>query len=81
MLIKVKATGKSRAEIIQITEIFKGKIVSVHKSELGIELSGSAQKVSDFINMMADFGIIEIARTGRVAISRNPGATAQYSAN
>ncbi|MFZ2658152.1 MAG: acetolactate synthase small subunit [Victivallales bacterium] len=79
MLIKVKAAGKNRAEVIQITEIFNGKIVSVHKSELGIELSGSSQKISDFINMMTEFGIIEIARTGRVAISRNPGATESYS--
>ncbi len=81
MLIKVKATGKNRAEVIQITEIFKGKIVSVHKDELGIELSGPSQKITDFTNMMTEFGIIEIARTGRVAISRNPGATASYSQN
>ncbi len=79
MLIKVKASGKNRAEVIQITEIFQGKIVTVHKDELGIELSGSAQKISDFINMMKEFGIIEIARTGRVAVCRNPGATENYS--
>ena len=79
MLIKIKATGKNRAEAIQITDIFQVKIVTVHKDELGISLSGPAQKIEDFINMMSDFGIIEIARTGRVAISRNPGATENYS--
>ncbi|HBC86146.1 MAG TPA: acetolactate synthase small subunit [Lentisphaeria bacterium] len=79
MLIKVKASGRNRAEVIQITEIFQGKIVTVHKNELGIELSGSAQKIEDFINMMKDFGVIELARTGRVAIARNPGDSANYS--
>ncbi len=78
-MIKVKTNSKTRAEIIQITEIFGGKIISVHKDELGIELSGRATKIQDFENLMSDFGIIEIAKTGRVAISRKPGATEQYS--
>lgn len=79
MLIKVKALAKSRPEIMQITEIFGGKIVSVQKDEVGIEISGRAQKIRDFENLMEEFGIIEIARTGRVAISRRPGATEPYS--
>jgi len=77
-LLKVKAGKGSRAEIIQIVEIFGGKILSVHKDELGIEIQGRAPEIENFISLMKDFGIIEIARTGRVAISRNPGVTEEY---
>ncbi len=77
-LVKVKAKKGDRPEIMQIVEIFGGKILSVHKEELGVEIYGSAAKIENFIDLMRDFGIIEIARTGRVAISRNPGATEYY---
>ncbi len=79
ILMKIKTTSKTRGDIIQITEIFGGKIILVHKDELGIELAGRAAKLEDFINLMNEFGIIEIARTGRVAFSRKPGATEDYS--
>lgn len=79
ILIKVAATKKERSEIIQITKIFDGKIVNVHKSELVIELSGKGDKIQNFIDMMSDFEIIELVRTGRVAISRQPGPTEDYS--
>lgn len=75
LLIKVKSSARNRSEIIQITEIFGGKIVGVHPHELAIELSGRAAKIESFIAMMQDFSIIEIARTGRVAIPRQPGAS------
>jgi acetolactate synthase-1/3 small subunit len=75
MLIKIKTNAKNRGEVIQITEIFGGKIVGVHAHELAVELSGRASKIEDFIALMHGFGIIEIARTGRVAISRQPGIT------
>ena len=78
-LIKVKAPHKNKSEIIQLTEIFGGKIVSVHKNELGIELSGEACSIENFLKLMDDFGIIEVARTGRVAISRDAGVTEDYS--
>ncbi len=78
-LIKVKAPHKNKSEIIQLTEIFGGKIVSVHKDELGIELSGEAHAIENFLKLMDDFGIIEVARTGRVAISRDAGVTEDIS--
>ncbi|HBM16117.1 MAG TPA: acetolactate synthase small subunit [Lentisphaeria bacterium] len=73
LLIKVNATAATRSELMQITEIFKGKIVNVHESELTIELSGRGEKIDAFIKMMAGFGIIDLARTGKVAIGRKPG--------
>lgn len=75
VLIKVGVTSKKRSEIIQITEIFKGKIVNVLKNEITIEFSGNGEKIDTFIDLLSEFGIIEIVRTGRVAISRNAGKT------
>lgn len=78
ILLKVRVNSKNRSEIIQITEIFKGKIVSVHKDELTIELSGDGRKIENFIELISEFKIIELVRTGRVAISREPGVTEEY---
>jgi len=71
-LIKVHVTdANKKSQIIQLVEIFEGKIVTVHKNELGIELSGRAGKVNDFVALLADFGEIKLARSGRVALSRD----------
>ncbi|MCF7791948.1 MAG: acetolactate synthase small subunit [Victivallales bacterium] len=78
ILLKVENTTENRSEIMQIIEVFKGKIVNVHINEITVELSGRSAKIDAFINLMEAFGIIEIARTGRVAISRKPGATQEY---
>ena len=79
VLVKVGVTSKTRSDIIQITEIFKGKIVNVLKKEITIEFSGNGEKINTFIDLLSEFGIIEIVRTGRVAISRNAGKTEDYS--
>ncbi len=79
VLIKLKTESpEARSHAIQLTEIFKGKIVVVNPGELGIEISGKADKIDNFISLVKDFGIVEIARSGRVAISRNCGATDRY---
>jgi len=71
-LIKVHVTdANKKSQIIQLVEIFEGKIVTVHKNELGIELSGRATKLNDFVALLADFGEIKVARSGRVALSRD----------
>ncbi|MFA6715219.1 MAG: acetolactate synthase small subunit [Victivallales bacterium] len=67
--VHVEDAGK-KSQIIQLVEIFEGKIVTVHKSELGIELSGRAEKINDFVTLLNDFGEIKLARSGRVALSR-----------
>jgi len=79
VLIKIGVSKKDRSEIIQITKIFGGKIVNVHKNEIAIELSGKGNKVQNFVDLLSDFNIIEVVRTGRVAISRQPGVTEDYS--
>ncbi len=69
-LIKVNATAATRSEIIQIVEIFRAKIVDVSKSTLTVEISGATDKVEALEDMLKQFGIKEIVRTGTIAIER-----------
>jgi acetolactate synthase I/III small subunit len=69
-LIKVTATASTRAEIIQIVEIFRANIVDVSKNTLTIEISGGTDKVAALEDMVRGFGIKEIVRTGTIAIER-----------
>ncbi len=69
-LIKVNATAATRSEIIQIVEIFRAKIVDVSKNTLTVEISGATDKVEALEDMLKQFGIKEIVRTGTIAIER-----------
>ena len=71
-LIKVTAPPAQRAEIINIVEIFRAHIVDVNKETMIIELTGEESKIDAMCEMLEDYGIKEIVRTGRVAISRSP---------
>ena len=78
-LIKVKAENhEQRSQILQLVEIFEGKIVLVHTNELGIELHGRADKIDNFIELIKDYEIVETARSGRVAISRTSGKSEDF---
>ena len=69
-LVKVQSTPTTRMEIMQISEIFRTKVVDVSPKTLTIEATGTQLKVDAIINMLKPFGIKELARTGRVAIKR-----------
>lgn len=69
-LIKVSATAANRSEIIQIVEIFRAKIVDISKATITIEISGGTDKVEALEEMLKQFGIKEIVRTGTIAIER-----------
>ena len=75
LLIKVKADGQARGEIMQMVEIFGARIVDVTSDVLLIEMTGSREKVGSFIEVLAPFGIVEQMRTGRLAMSRGRRAT------
>jgi acetolactate synthase-1/3 small subunit len=75
LLIKVKADAQSRAEIMQMVEIFGATIVDVTSEVLLIEMTGARDKVGAFIDLVAPFGIVELMRTGRLAMSRGRKAT------
>ncbi|MDK2810520.1 MAG: acetolactate synthase small subunit [Petroclostridium sp.] len=69
-LIKVNANSTTRSEIIQIVDIFRAKIVDVSKNTLTIEMTGSGDKIAAFEEMLKQFGIKEMVRTGTIAIER-----------
>ncbi len=75
IIIKISASSTSRSEIMQITDIFNGKVVNVNSDEITAELSGRSEKINAFVKLIEPFGIVELARTGRVALSRQPGIT------
>jgi acetolactate synthase-1/3 small subunit len=70
VLIKVGADAKARAEIMQICDIFRAKIVDVAHKALTVELTGNESKISAFLDLMEPFGIRDITRTGKVAMAR-----------
>jgi acetolactate synthase-1/3 small subunit len=70
VLAKVKVDSKTRAEVMQITDIFRAKIVDVQPATLTIEVTGNESKVEKFIDLMRTFGIVELTRTGQVALPR-----------
>lgn len=70
-LIKLRTAGREeQSQIIQLVEIFHGTIVSVSRGEIGVEIAGKSDRLDNFIELVRDFGIIEMARSGRVAIAR-----------
>lgn len=70
MLLKLKATPADRLEIQSLVEIFRGRIVDVGPDAIMIEISGQEKKVEAFIEAVRDYEIIELARTGRIALVR-----------
>jgi acetolactate synthase I/III small subunit len=67
--------GDSRAQVMQFTEIFRGKTVDVSKRSVTVEVTGTDDKIEAFEQMVRPFGLIEMVRTGEVAVSRGRGAT------
>lgn len=73
MLIKVQATPQQRMEIALLVEMFRARVVDISHENLMIEISGQEQKIEAFIDLMRPYGILELARTGRIALVRgNP---------
>ncbi len=74
-LFKISADGGSRGEVMQICEIFRAKVVDVTKRSIVAEVTGTYEKVEAFERLVRPFGLIEMARTGEIAISRGRGET------
>src|SRR4051812_43786927 len=74
-LFKVSADNDSRAQIMQFVEIFRGKVVDVDKRSITVEVTGTDDKIEAFERMARPFGLIEMVRTGEIAVSRGRGAT------
>ena len=69
------AEGDARAQVMQFTDIFRGKTVDVSKRSVTVEITGTDDKIEAFENMVRPFGLIEMVRTGEIAISRGRAAT------
>ena len=72
VLLKVRANKETLKDIRNIVDVFRGKIVDISPENVVIEITGSQGKIEAICEMMAQFEIIEIARTGTIAISRGP---------
>jgi acetolactate synthase-1/3 small subunit len=70
LIVKVKAAGETRSELMQICDIFRAKIVNVGRADVIIEMTGDETKMNAFLGLISDFGIIELARTGMLALKR-----------
>ena len=70
MLINVVAPAEKRTEIALLVEMFRGRVVDIGLESLMIEISGQEQKIEAFIDLMRPYGIMELARTGRIALVR-----------
>ncbi|MHC4405422.1 MAG: acetolactate synthase small subunit [Planctomycetota bacterium] len=79
MLVKVTAPPGRRSEIRELAEIFRGRIVDVAPEMVMIEISGPERKIESFIELMRPFGILELVRTGRIAMFRGSESTAPQS--
>ena len=75
MLIKVSTSGGRLSGVRELTEIFRGRIVDVEAEHVLIEVSGRESKIEGFIDRMREFGILEMVRTGRVAVLREDTIT------
>ena len=70
MLIKLVAPPEKRTEIALLVEMFRGRVVDIDHDNLMIEISGQEGKIEAFIDLMRPYGIVELARTGRIALVR-----------
>jgi acetolactate synthase-1/3 small subunit len=69
-LIKVKATPANRNEIVEIINIFRAKVVDVNRNSIIVEITGDSKKIAALEEMLNDFGILEMVRTGNISIDR-----------
>jgi acetolactate synthase-1/3 small subunit len=70
VLVKVAVDSKTRAEVMQITDIFRAKIIDVQPTSLTIEVTGDESKVEKLLSLLKNFGIVDLTRTGKVALPR-----------
>jgi acetolactate synthase-1/3 small subunit len=70
VLVKVRAEGDARARVIEIADIFRARVLDVTQQTATLEATGAADKLEALLHLLADFGVVELARTGRVALAR-----------
>ena len=79
-LVKVRADGKVRSEVIRLCEVFRARVVDVGTEALVAEITGTADKIDGLVDVLRPFGLLEIVRTGAVAMRRSAEAGAGVEA-
>jgi acetolactate synthase-1/3 small subunit len=74
-MFKVSAEGSTRSEVMQVCEIFRANIVDVSRRSVTVQVTGTCDKIDAFEQLVRPFGLVEMARTGEIAISRGRGET------
>jgi acetolactate synthase-1/3 small subunit len=70
MLVKVRANGDARARVMEIADVFRVNVVDVTPDTLTLEASGKPEKLEALLGLLRDFGVVELSRTGRIALGR-----------
>lgn len=70
LLLRINCDASNRSEVMQICDIFRAKIIDVQHKKVAIEVTGTESKIEKFLTLMEPFGISDLTRTGRVALSR-----------
>jgi acetolactate synthase-1/3 small subunit len=74
-MIKVKATKDTRSQIIDIAEVFKAEMLDVSPDSMILEVTGREEKIDSLVSLLRDYEIIELVRTGKVAMIRGAGVS------
>lgn len=74
VLVKLKADARTRGEAVQIADIFRAKIVDIQEGTMLVETTGNQRKVDAFLDLVKKFGILDMTRTGLVAMKRGDGS-------
>lgn len=69
-LVRVKVKPDTRLEILQIVDVFRGRVVDMGRTNVTVELTGDAEKIDAFVRTIRPFGLMELVRTGKIAITR-----------
>jgi acetolactate synthase-1/3 small subunit len=80
MLVKVRANGDDRPRVMEIATVFRANIVDVTRGTLTLEATGKPDKLEALLDLLADFGVIELSRTGRIALARGDRGIRERSA-
>ena len=73
-LIKVAATGDARTQVMQLVDVYRARIIDVSPESLVIETTGTEDKIDSLLEVLRPYGVMEMVRTGRVAMARGAGA-------
>ncbi|HEY8909450.1 MAG TPA: acetolactate synthase small subunit [Desulfosporosinus sp.] len=70
-LVRIKVSTETRSEVLQTVDIFRGRVVDMGRTNITVELTGDAEKIDAFVNAIRPFGLLELVRTGKIAILRS----------